>query len=393
MISRAPRVCWGTIGDDLLLWASDDRRLHVLNATAANVWLLADAPTTIDAMVQELSLVYGIGVDQITNDVHQLVDRFLESGLCIDTNQRALVPPPIPVEPAPVAIPRESTVGPFRLLGSLLTVDVSDLVLRSELSRILDPLRDWSLELDDVDLSDDCIALHIEEHGGIWSLTTNGRQVGRATSRAQILRVALSECNAAPLRAQNSSVVFHAAGADLGDGLVVFPGVSNAGKSTLITQLVQRGHRYLSDEAVAVDVSSLHALPFHKSICIDQGAQSLMPELSPGTGLTPTWDVDPRTIGPGLLSPGGPIKALVFPTFEAAATPQIRVLDPFETMQKLISNAFDFDRVGQPAFDAMIRLANALPAYEFIHAGGDQPLETLENLFARTRWRVDQLVT
>jgi len=184
---------------------------------------------------------------------------------------------------------------------------------------------------------------------------------------------------------QTSNVVFHAGAADLGQGLVLFPGVSNSGKSTLVAQLMQRGHQYLTDEAVAVDIESLHAMPFHKAICIEEGSQQLFPELSPVTGLTAAWDVDPRTVGPGRLSPGGVIRAIVFPTFRAGCAPEVRPLEPFDVMQLLISNAFDFDRVGQPAFDAMIRLANALPAYEFVHSGGDGPLRTLENMFASSR--------
>lgn len=385
MIQRSPRVCWGTIGDDLLLWSVDDRRLHVLNSTAANVWLLADEPTTVDAMVAELAYSYGIDAEQIADDVAGLVERFLDAGLCVDPDVVGLRPPPVPVDEVSWPIDRSAMhLGPFRAMGVPLFLEVDDELLRNELSRILDPLRDDTIDLSG-DRSGHLIGLRMVCEDGIWQLTSNGRSVSRTSSRPRALRAALSECNAAPLRMLRSAVVFHAAAADLGDGLVLFPGVSNAGKSTLVTQLVRRGHEYLTDEAVAVGVDSLHAIPFHKAICIEEGSQHLLPELSPAAGLTATWDVDPRTVGPGRLSPGGMIRAIVFPTFRAGGSTEVRPLEPFEVMQKLISNAFDFDRVGQPAFDAMIRLANALPAYEFAHAGGDGPLQTLENLFGRRR--------
>lgn len=386
MIQRSPRVCWGTIGDDLLLWSADDRRLHVLNSTAANVWLLADEPTTIENMVGELSCSYGIDAERIVGDVTGLVERFLEAGLCVDAEAEGLRPPPIPVDDERSKIARTATLlGPFRALGVPLVLDVDDELLRNEISRILDPLRDTAISLDDDSRDESLIRLGVACEDGIWNLTNNGRSVSRTSSRPNALRAVLSECNAAPLRVLQSAVVFHAAAADLGDGLVMFPGVSNAGKSTLVTQLLRRGHEYLTDEAVAVDVRSLHAIPFHKAICLEQGSQHLVPELSPAAGLTATWDVDPRSVGPGRLSPGGVIRAIVFPTFRPDCVTEVRPLEPFDVMQKLISNAFDFDRVGQPAFDAMVRLANALPAYEITHAGGDGPLQTLENLFARPR--------
>lgn len=382
MIQRSPLVCWGLIDDDLLLWSVQDRRLHVLNATAANVWLLADEATTVDEMIQALAESYGVEPERIEGDVSALVQRFLDAGLCVSEGAFALRPPPIPesfdrVEPS-------QPLGPFRAMGVPLIVETNDPELRVELDRILDPLRDDVLDLDTLDPDRELVHIHVRETSGIWEVVSNGAIVSRTSTKPHALRAVLSECNAGPLRVLDSALVFHAAAADLGDGLVLFPGVSNSGKSTLVTQLVQRGHGYLTDEAVAVEVGSLHARPFHKSICIEEGSQHLVPELSPDTSITKTWDVDPRTVGSGRLSPGGLIKAIVFPTFDPSLAPEIRPLTPFDTMQLLLSNAFEFERVGQPAFAAMIRMANALPAYTFRHAGGSGPLETLENLFART---------
>jgi hypothetical protein len=272
------------------------------------------------------------------------------------------------------------TIGPLRALGVPMTVDTNDALLHNELSRVLDSLHDP--KPDEADLSNG-LQLRVTAESGMWVISCNGRLVVRASTRVQALRRVLSECNAAPLRVIDSSVVLHAAGADLGDGLVLFPGISNAGKSTLVAQLMERGHGYLTDEAVAVDVESLHAAPFHKALCLESASQTLLAHLAPPSATTSTWDVDPRSIGPGNLATGGLILALVFPTFDAEAKTEIRPLEPFDAMQLLLGNAFDFTRIGQSAFAALTRMANALPAYALTHCGDQAHLDMLENLFGQ----------
>jgi|GEM_PF-3854882 len=140
MIQRSPLVSWGTIGDDLLLWSVEDRRLHVLNSTAANAWLLTDEATTLDAMVEKLAISYGVDADGILDDVTGLIERFLAAGLCVASDRVGQRPPPVPLENAPPIDRSNAVLGPFMAMGVRLLLDIDDELLGSELSRILDLL-------------------------------------------------------------------------------------------------------------------------------------------------------------------------------------------------------------------------------------------------------------
>ena len=385
MVHRCASVCWGVIGDDLLLWSQSDRRQHVLNSSAANVWFALETPMTIDEVVTDLGERYSAHPDSLRPDVETVIEHFLASGLCVEDAATSRVPTPIAAnEPTIGEIDQRAIVGPIHALGLPLVVESDDVLLRNELARILDPLLDRGLSLDGLFQTGGQSVLHIHVGctAGSWVVTSGGRVVGRAASRPQAVRMVLSEVNAAPLPNLVSSVVFHAAGVNMGEGVVLLPGVSNSGKSTLVAQLMSRGHGYLTDEAVSVDVESLRALPFHKSICLEGESQILLPQLAPSEGMTPTWDVDPRRIVEGWLAPADVVTAVVFPTFTRGAVTDLRPLEPVEAVQRLLGNAFDFSHVGQPAFSAITRIANGLPCYALTHAGGKSPLDVLENRFA-----------
>ena len=209
------------------------------------------------------------------------------------------------------------------------------------------------------------------------------RYVASVRSRTQCLRTILSNLNSAPLDAIDDALVLHAAAAEIDGAVLAFAGVSNAGKSTLVTQLVERGHRYLTDEALVVDLETFEARPFTKSICIDPGAQPLLAHLEPGGrshSRGSTWDVDPRAVGPGRLSDGGPIRSLVFPIYRARTdSAALRELEPLECIHRLLRNTFDFSALGQDGFAALVRMATRLPAWELAH-GGIGHLELVESL-------------
>jgi hypothetical protein len=59
----------------------------------------------------------------------------------------------------------------------------------------------------------------------------------------------------------------HAGGVEVDGRVILLPGRSHAGKSTLVTAFLKRGARYLSDDMVPVD-SSLRAWPFPRPLGI-----------------------------------------------------------------------------------------------------------------------------
>jgi hypothetical protein len=404
-IVHSPDVCSGYVGADLVLFSPHDRRLHVLNSTAAHVWEHMTEPIERRVILRDLAGAFEVNEDEIRSDVFALIARFFDAGLCVDGTSHGALEPHIQETdgPAPAADLKKvgftgtQVVGPIRALGIPIVVESIDELVRVELERILDPLRSGDVDfLDPTDTSRlQHIVVAVVENG--WQVIRNGAPIATVGTRDRAIRMVLAECNAAPLPHIDDAVVLHAAGAEFAAGLVILPGLSNAGKSTLVTQLLERGCAYLTDEAVAVDLESLHARPFTKAICIEQGAQSVFSFLSPWqdkprssgdpghSEKTGTWDIDPRGVGEGQLSRGGPVSAIVFPTYDPDGAPGLRPVESFDALKLLLANAFDFGRIGQPAFAALVRLANALPVYALSHPGGTAHLDQLETMFGARR--------
>ena len=73
----------------------------------------------------------------------------------------------------------------------------------------------------------------------------------------------------------------HAGAIEWRDRVVLLPGVSNAGKSTLVAGLVRAGARYLTDEAACLDHETLVVRPFPKAIALDPGSFPLFEPARP----------------------------------------------------------------------------------------------------------------
>ena len=178
-------------------------------------------------------------------------------------------------------------------------------------------------------------------------------------------------------------VALHAAAIEIGDGVVVLPGVSNSGKSTLAAQLVERGHGYLTDETVVIGTGDQRVRPYPKALCLEAGSHSVLPHLEPPPfeARGPVWDVDPATIGPGRTSTGGRVTTLVFPIYRPGATAVVRRMDPVEVLHRLLRNTFAIPPLDQSGFAALIRLADGCGGFELAH-GGVGHLELVEQVAA-----------
>lgn len=387
----------GVLDADFVLFSTHDRRLHVLNPTAHAIWSRLGVGRTVHGLIGELADDFGVPADEIANDVEALVDHLVRAGLCADVTRSPRTAPVDRRGPAALRMPPDPTdrlvpfgasvVGPLEALGVPVTVETDDSFLRVELARVLDPLVVSAASIGRQRRSDHQ-HLSITSLDGHWVIRRNDVKVATVGTRSAAIRTVVAECNSAPLPHVTDAVVFHAAGIDFGRGVVLFPGVSNAGKSTLAAQLLCRGHGYLSDEAIAVDLDSLRARTFPKSLALESSALDALagsgfPKPGPSTPSTAV-DIDPRLLGPGRLSRGGAISAVVFPRFDPATASALVPLDPVDALRNLLANAFDFDHVGQPAFDALVRLAGALPCYSLTHAGGSTHLDQLAVMFGES---------
>jgi hypothetical protein len=183
-------------------------------------------------------------------------------------------------------------------------------------------------------------------------------------------------------------VLLHAAAASTDGGAapraVVLPGPPDAGKTTLVTALVEAGMAYLTDEAVALDPRTGLVVPFPKSLTLGRGAWPLFPHLEPPRTEGAirydygVWSVDPRRIRADAI--GGPARpaAVVFPEYRAGAAAECRPLRGSEALTALARLAFNLGDHGPAGFDLLASMVRACRCYRLtagtVHGARDAVL-------------------
>ncbi len=123
-------------------------------------------------------------------------------------------------------------------------------------------------------------------------------------------------------------VLIHAAAAERDGSVVLLPAAPSSGKTTTVTGLLRRGFRYLTDETVALDVTSVRLRPFPKAVGLEMGSWPLFPDLAPVLApgsrrwFRDKWHVPPAAIGAELATGGTP-RLVVSPAYRAGSVTEL----------------------------------------------------------------------
>jgi hypothetical protein len=194
-----------------------------------------------------------------------------------------------------------------------------------------------------------------------FELSLDGELVNRSTDPERLVVEIAVDANRRAV-VSSSALTLHAGGVERGGAGFVFPGVSEAGKSTLVAGLVRAGFGYLSDEAVPFDWRTRSIRPYPKPLALDRGSWSLFPELEPTlcAASEDQWLVplDDGTVG-------RPCRAAVvaFPRYEAGSVTELRQLRGAEALVELAKNTFRFDALGRRALRGLASIVREVDSY------------------------------
>lgn len=349
---RTDAVYRGDAGGSPVLFHPVERRLHVLNHSAAAVWDRLDRRETLEELTADLASTFGTSTAVVRPDVEHIISRFTADGLVGGEAPPGLCVPSPPRPDGPVAT---------RVAALDAVIDV---IIPG--GSVADAVRDAVAELvTDADV--DAWIHAVPTPGGGWRVTTSqGDEEWVGSAHGAVSRV-IAEINRLAVAHTVDDLVLHA-GAIVEDGRVaLLPGSANRGKSTLTTALVRSGAAYLTDEAAAVGRDgACRAYP--KPIALDPGSFRLFPELEPPAEgelgqrlIRREWHVAPSTVGS--LGRGGTIHAIVCPHWCADSETVLTRLAPTDALHALLSDAFDFTAGGQEVFEILTRLVSEVPVY------------------------------
>jgi hypothetical protein len=168
--------------------------------------------------------------------------------------------------------------------------------------------------------------------------------------------------------AESPLLGMHAGVVSAPSGLIVMPGHSGLGKTTLVAALVRAGFGYVSDEALAIDRDTLIATPFPRPLALAGDVWPLFAvdrDIGPAPSAGREGFIDPAVLG-RVDASGGRVHDIVL----ANRRPQTdgdRLLSTFEpatlepasrgpAVQALLSRAFNHYADPAASFQAVVAL-------------------------------------
>jgi hypothetical protein len=183
-------------------------------------------------------------------------------------------------------------------------------------------------------------------------------------------------------------VSLHAAAADLGSGVVLFPAPHRTGKSTLMARLSAAGKRVYADDLIALDLATGEAystgaltrlrlpVPPDNTVLSDFVAASSCLEDGRCCYVRPPDSILARH---GLRAP---VAAIVLLERQTSGEPRLTRVDPEQALLAMLMqdarSHFDAAR----DFDAYRRALGGIPSFRLVFSGLDEAFECLDKAFS-----------
>ena len=205
---------------------------------------------------------------------------------------------------------------------------------------------------------------------GGFALYRGGELVSTTSSPSSVLRHLFWDINRNVIDRTRDLLLFHASAVELGGRAVVFPAPMGSGKTTLVSGLIQRGARYLTDEAVAIAPSDLRIRPYPKPLSIDTGSWEVLRDLRPQIDgslepfLEAGWYVPGAAIrNDAIASPCIP-RFVIAPRYERGVPTHLVPIRRSEALVTLAENCFNITNFGaRESMEILARIVRSSHCY------------------------------
>ncbi|MFW6033729.1 MAG: PqqD family peptide modification chaperone [bacterium] len=361
--------------------------LHRLDGPASAVWERLDGTETVHAIADHLAEGFGVPEKTARTDVAGLAETLRERGL-LDGS-----PAPEPARPTteeapireagPTVLPLASAAAPYRVgryraLEHTFEVATSDAAVRDYLAGVLT----------DLAMSDDgggrpASRYEVVAHRARWIVRDGGEAVLATDWLDRALYALLWHINAETVRRSAPRYpVVHAAAATYGDVAVLLPAPPDAGKTTTVAGLVRAGLGYLSDEAVAIDPTSLRALPYPKALSVDRGSWKVLSDLRPPHDhqIDGQWQLPASSIRPGAVAAAAPVRFVLLPSYEPGAATRLEPAHRAEMLVCLADSTFHFQDAPRRNLTVLARVLEDAACYRLVLGDLDEAVRLVGEL-------------
>jgi hypothetical protein len=182
--------------------------------------------------------------------------------------------------------------------------------------------------------------------------------------------------------AVEDQLVLHAAAATRDGVTVVLPAAMESGKTTTVAGLIRAGFTYITDEAVALDRSSLAITEFPKPLSVDSGSWKVLADLKPPHAgmVNGQWQVAPHRIHPDAVGGASPPRLVVAPKYTPGAATELIPIRAAEMACEVANSTFAFADNPQPNLEAIARLVERADCYRLTIGDLGAAVELIERL-------------
>lgn len=184
-------------------------------------------------------------------------------------------------------------------------------------------------------------------------------------------------------------LMLHAAALERQGRALLLPASPGHGKTTLCAALAHRGWRLLSDEFGLLRPGSLEVLPLPRPMSLKNESIAVLRAFAPDAELGPSI---PGTIKGTVAHVRAPASSVardtetasigwvVFPRWVAGAAVCIESIDPAEAFMSIATNAFNYEVLGETAFDSVRRITTQARCFRLVYSDLAQAIEAIDAL-------------
>jgi hypothetical protein len=219
--------------------------------------------------------------------------------------------------------------------------------------------------------------LRVERHGKrLHRVIANDRLAGEGDDVEFVLDVLDAVIRENVAFGARDRVFFHAGAVALGGGVLVFPGRSFAGKSTLVAAMVRAGATYFSDEYAVARPDGL-VEPYLRPIS-ERVAGRYVP-----------LDVMPQSLGRVSDGTPRPVRAVVLTRFVRGARWEPETLSPGVGALRLLEHAVPARKAPARALRACSMMASSATVHQGDRGEADEVVEALMEMYGAETARME----
>lgn len=214
------------------------------------------------------------------------------------------------------------------------------------------------------------LSLHYQEDSGKYHLLDNGQTIHRGelnvSYAAKLYDIVIYHL----LNKADRTIALHAGAVVHNDSVILLPGMSGAGKSSLTAWLVAKGCSYLSDELISASIDKPgHVCYFSRPICLKPGSVPLIKQLSE-TASSPPLLLDSsgavlphRLLNPEFTPISAPPAKILFPDFQADSEPHIEPISTARAATLLMGCLVNARNLENHGFKQILKMVGTTSAY------------------------------